>query len=170
MLTQFQILTRLPASEEAFVTGTEEQSAFLDEVFSGSPYTGFAGVIVICRIFKNIMHHVHRSKPSDRPDDFLNGPFWTRHRSLDNELSSAFMFLPEKLRLPQNIRDPTAMHTNLNLHASVICLHHAAIEKAEKFGHSDAVKNSSLCRLKTAAEEIVNIVKMTSHNFAAFVR
>lgn len=61
------------------------------------------------------------------------------------------------------------MHTNLNLHASVICLHHAAIEKAEKFGLEDGIKQSSLSRLKTAAEEIVNIARMTFHNANVFV-
>lgn len=99
----------------------------------------------------------------------MEGPFWIRHRTLDNELSSIFVFLPEKFRLPANIRDPSALHTNLNLHASVICLHHGAIEKAEKYGLDGRVKASSLSRLKTAAEEIVNIARMTFHNANSFV-
>lgn len=116
------------------------------------------------------MHHVHRPNPHDNPEDLMHGPFWARHRNLDNELSNAFMFLPAKLTLPQNMRDPIALHTNLNLHASVICLHHAAIEKAEKYNHTDAVKRSSLTRLKASAEEIVNIVRLTCHSTAVFVR
>ena len=100
----------------------------------------------------------------------MHGNFWTRHRELDNKLSSVFMFLPEKLRLPQNLRDPTATHTNLNLHAAIICLHHAAIEKVEKHQLPDAVKQTSICRLKTAAEEIVKIIQLTSHSSTSFVR
>lgn len=99
----------------------------------------------------------------------MNGPFWARHRELDNELSGAFMFLPEKFSLPRHYREPPAIHLNLNLHASVICLHHAAVEKAMKHGHPPSVKQASVTRLKTAAEEIVNIIKLTSHQLALFV-
>lgn len=163
-------MTRLPASEEAFLSCTEEeQSAFLDDVFKGAGYSGFAGTIVICAMFKSIMHHIYREKPKDRPEDLMNGLFWERHRTLDNELSNVFMFLPDKLTLPQNIREPTALYTNLNLHASVICLHHAAVEKAEKYGHVDTVKRNSISRLRASAEEIANIIKLTSHNTGVFV-
>lgn len=92
-----------------------------------------------------------------------------KHRELDNILSSAFMFLPEGFRLPGNLRNPTAVHTNLNLHAGVICLHHAAIDKIETFGLSGSLKALSQTRLRTAAEEIVNIVKLSSHVSPGFV-
>jgi hypothetical protein len=78
-------------------------------------------------------------------------------------LSSAFMFLPEPFRLPDSYRDPTAVHINLNFHASVICLHHAAIEKIDEYNFPLDVKTASQNRLFTAAQEIVNIVKLTSH-------
>ncbi|KAG9253901.1 binuclear zinc transcription factor [Emericellopsis atlantica] len=167
LIANADITTRLPASEEAFTSGKEELAPFLDEIFHGATYEGFAGPIVICRIFKGIMHHVHRSKPRDQPEDLLNGAFWKRHRELDNELLSAFMFLPEQFRLPRNIRNPMALHLNLNLHASVICLHHAAVEKAEKFGHTDTIK-ASIGRLKNAADEIVSIARLTAHNTSIF--
>lgn len=126
-------------------------------------------MVVICQVFKIILRHVHRSKPTDRPEDVMNGNFWMRHRELDNKLSSLFMFLPEKLRLPQNIRDPAATHSNLNMHASIICLHHAAIEKVDKHNLPDTIKQTSIYRLKSAAEAIVNIIKVTSHTPAIFV-
>lgn len=141
----------------------------MDEIFKGASYSGFAGAIVICQVFRSILQHVHRAKPTDNADDMMEGAYWKRHRDLDNKLSSAFMFLPEKLRLPQNIRDPTAIHTNLNLHAAVITLHHAAIEKQEKHGLPESVKQTSMCRLRTSAEEIANIIKMASHSTAMFV-
>lgn len=125
--------------------------------------------MVTCQIFKTILHHVHRSKLNDRPEDVMHGNFWIRHRDLDNKLSSVFMFMPEKFRLPQNLRDPTAIHLNLNLHASIICLHHAAIEKAERHKLPDHIRLNSMCRLRTAAEEVVNIIKLTSHTINNFV-
>ncbi|KAM0252586.1 hypothetical protein ACHAQJ_007623 [Trichoderma viride] len=168
MIKSEDVMTRLPASEEAFMSGSEQKTVFLEEVFSGAPFESFSGAIVICEVFKIILRHVHGAKPSDRADDLLNGAYWKRHRDLDNKLSSLFMFLPEKFRLPQRVQDPAAVHANLNLHASVICLHHAAIETAEKYGFNEGIKQSSLCRLRAAAEEIVNIIKLTSHHTSMF--
>ncbi|KAK2592529.1 hypothetical protein QQS21_009774 [Conoideocrella luteorostrata] len=158
------VMTRLPASEEAFASGNEETCPFFEEVFNGSPYGTFAGTIIICHIFREILKHVHRCKPSDRPDDMMEGPFWKRHRDLDNKLSSAFMFLPANLRLPRGLRDPGCIHMNLNLHAAVIIFHHAALEKAELHKLSESVTDMSVCRMKTSADEIVNILKMSSHS------
>ncbi|KAF4462885.1 Zn(II)2Cys6 transcriptional activator [Fusarium albosuccineum] len=157
------IATRLPSSEDAFLSDRKEEAPFLEDVFTGAQYTGFAGTVITCQIFKIILRHVHRSRPDDRCDDVMNGSFWTRHRELDNTLSSLFMFLPEKFRLPENIRDASALHFNLNLHASVICLHHAAVEKAEKHNLPDHVKQNSIARLRASAEEVVSIIRLNTH-------
>ncbi|RGP69933.1 hypothetical protein FLONG3_7590 [Fusarium longipes] len=157
------IATRLPASEEAFAQDRIEEAPFLDDAIQGAQYTGFAGSIVTCQINKLVLRHVHRYKPDSRCEDLMNGAFWTRHRDLDNTLSSLFMFLPENFRLPENIRDVSALHLNMNLHAAVICVHHAAVEKAERYKLPDHVKQSSVARLRAAAEEIVNIIRLTSN-------
>lgn len=162
-------MTRLPASEAAFTSGKDEHTAYLHEVFEGASYAGFAGTIVTCQLFKSILRHVHRPKPDDNPEDLAHGGFWRRHRELDNQLSSVFMFLPERFQLPAHLRDPGAVHVNLNLHASIICLHHAALEVAEKHKHPQAIISESIRRLKTSAEEVVNIVKMTAHRTGMFV-
>ncbi|CAG7563021.1 unnamed protein product [Fusarium equiseti] len=163
------IATRLPASEEAFAQNRKEEAPFLDDAIQGAQYTGFAGTIVTCQINKLILRHVHRSKPDSRCEDLMHGSFWTRHRDLDNTLSSLFMFLPEKFRLPENIRDVSALHLNMNLHAAVICIHHAAVEKAERYKLPDHVKRSSVARLRAAAEEIVNIMRLTSNVTLCFL-
>lgn len=110
-----------------------------------------------------ILKHVHRPKPDDDPQNYEYGDYWKRHRDIDNTISSAFMFLPEHFRLPENYGDPTAVHTNLNYHAALICLHLAALEKIEKYQIPVFAKKASETRLFTAAQEIVNIIKMTSH-------
>ncbi|GJC80708.1 citrinin biosynthesis transcriptional activator ctnR [Colletotrichum liriopes] len=158
-----EISTHLPSSEEAFNSAREETTSTLPEAFKGASYSTFAGAVIICFIFNKLLKHVHWERPNDRPTDVEYGEFWNRHRDMDNMLSSAFMFLPERFRLPQSMRDPTAVHTNLNLHASVICLHHAAIDRIEKYKLPDSLKAASQLRLRTAAEEVVNIVKLTSH-------
>lgn len=134
-------------------------------------YHSFAGAVVVSYFFSEIVKHVHRpARTDDRPGDYERGAFWRRHRELDNALSSAFMFLPASFRLPDHYRDPAALHSNLNLHAAVICLHHAAVDQADKHALPDAVKRASQARLMTAANEIVNIVKMISHVKANPVR
>ena len=162
-------MTRLPASEAAFDAGEEEETSYLHEVFEGAAYAGFAGTIVTCQLYKSILRHVHRPKPDDSPEDMTHGGFWKRHRELDNQLASVFMFLPERFQLPAHMRDPGAVHVNLNLHASIICLHHAALEKAEKYNHPQSIAEDSIRRLKNSAEEVVNIVKMTAHRTGMFV-
>lgn len=119
---------------------------------------------MLCYIFNAILKHVHRTKPDDGRHDYDYGRYWNKHRELDNMLSSAFMFLPERFRLPMNLRDPVAVHTNLNLHASVICLHNSAYEMTKEHDLPDHVKQTSKTRVLTAAQEIVTVVKLTSHS------
>ncbi|KAK1237063.1 hypothetical protein MKX07_000485 [Trichoderma sp. CBMAI-0711] len=163
-----EIMTRLPASEAAFASGQEETAPFLDEVMKGAPYSGFTGFLVINEMLKSIMSHVHLIKSSDRPEDAINGAFWQRHRRLDNQLSTLFLFMPESFRLPENIRDPLATYINLNFHACVICLHHVALEKIETHQLDDSLRKECHSLLKNAAEEIASIAKLTSHRSSLF--
>ncbi|GAO14064.1 uncharacterized protein UV8b_06463 [Ustilaginoidea virens] len=159
------ITTRLPASEEAFASGQEEPAPFMDDVFTGSSYSAFASTLLISQIFRSIIKHMHSCKPDDLPEDVTRGPYWRRHRDLDNKLSTVFMFLPAKFRFPRSLRDPGAIHLNLNLHAAVIILHHAALDKAELHDLADDVVDFSLGRLKASAEEIVHILKMSTSTY-----
>lgn len=135
----------------------------LHDAFKGVKYSSFASAVIVCHLFNQILRHVQRRKPSDNPENYEYGEYWERHRDIDNAISSAFMFLPEAFRLPEHYRDGTAVHTNLNLHASVICLHHAAIERIDAYKLPDHVKKLSVDRLSMAAQEIVNIIKLTGH-------
>lgn len=135
----------------------------LDEAFRGSTYSSFAGAVLVCHLFNQILKHIHRPKPNDNAQNYEYGEYWERHRDIDNQISSAFMFLPEHFRLPENYRDPTAVHTSLNYHAALICLHLAALDKIDAHNLPDHAQRTSEGRLFTAAQEIVNIIKMTSH-------
>ncbi|KAK8049982.1 hypothetical protein PG994_011712 [Apiospora phragmitis] len=154
-----EVTTHLPCSEAAFRNREEVKSCTLNEALKGYPYSSFASSVVICHFFNEILKHVHRPRLDDFPENYEFGRYWTRHRELDSTLSSAFMFLPEGFRLPDNFHDRTAVHTNLNLHASIICLHHAAIDKIDKHKLPNHLKKASQTRLLTAAQEIVNIMK-----------
>ncbi|KAI1105939.1 fungal-specific transcription factor domain-containing protein [Jackrogersella minutella] len=158
-----EVTTLLPAPEPAFHNGDKVETYNLHDAFKGLPYSSFAGAVLVCHLFNQILKHVHKPKPNDNPDNYEYGEYWQRHREIDNTLSSAFMCLPQSFRLPENYRDLIAVHTNLNLHASIICLHHSAIERIDTYKLPDSAKKTSQDRLSTAAQEIVNIIKLTSH-------
>ncbi|TLD33364.1 hypothetical protein PspLS_00366 [Pyricularia sp. CBS 133598] len=157
------IATNVPSSHEAFVSGKEEETVKLKDLFLGASYSTFAGSVGICYIFNQILAHVGQVRPDDRPENLEYGDFWKRHRDIDNTLSSSFMFLPEGLRLPKSYRKPAAVFLNLNLHASVICLHQCAIDRAQAHELPDTIVQSSTVRVINSADEIVNIVKQAVH-------
>ncbi|RYC60070.1 hypothetical protein CHU98_g6137 [Xylaria longipes] len=151
-------------NEFAFHSGEPMDTCSIHDVFKGDhSYSSFAGGIVVCHLFNLILKHAHRPKEHDNPENYEYGEYWKRHRDIDNTLSSAFMFLPESFRLPENYRELTAVNTNLNFHASIICLHHAALERIDAHNLGESAKRISQDRLSAAAQEIVNIIKLTSH-------
>ncbi|KAJ2987118.1 hypothetical protein NUW58_g4682 [Xylaria curta] len=151
-------------TEAAFHTGGPMETCAIQDVLKGDhAYSSFAGSVVVCHLFNLILKHAHRPKENDNPENYEYGDYWKRHREIDNTLSNAFMFLPESFRLPDHCRELTAVNTNLNLHASIICLHHAALERIETHNLPESVKRISQDRLSAAAQEVVNIMKLTSH-------
>ncbi|RYP67645.1 hypothetical protein DL769_005716 [Monosporascus sp. CRB-8-3] len=157
------VTTHLPSSEAAFHAGIETETCSIHDIFKGTRHSSFASAILVCHLFNRIMKHVQHPKQDDNSDNYEYGQYWERHRDIDNTVSNVFMFLPETARLPGNYRDPTAVNTNLNLHACVICLHHPAIDRIEAHNLPDHIKKLSHDRLSTAAQEIVNIMRSTSH-------
>lgn len=161
-----QISSKLPSNEESFAQSKSQATLTLAEAMTAegaaslSPY---AAVAVLATLFGRNLTHLHRPEPNDRPEDLNNGEFWKRHRAMDNILTNISMFLPDHLRLPAGIRDPNITFVNLNIHTSTICLHQAAILKAEKYELGVEITKQSTDRCFLAAGEIIGIVKMTSH-------
>ena len=125
-----------------------------------SPY---AAVVVLATLFGRNLTHLHRPEANDRPEDPANGEFWKRHRAMDNILTNIAMFLPEHLRLPEGIRDANIVFVNLNLHTSTICLHQAAILKAERYQLGMEMVKQSTDRCFLAAGEIISIMRLITH-------
>lgn len=127
-----------------------------------SSVSSFAGVVFMAHFFGKNLHHLHRPGPDDREDD-LQGEFWRRHRNLDNILLHKAMSLPPHLRLPAAINDCNAVFINMAIHTSSICLHQAAIFKAERHDLPGSVSEQSKNRCTLAATEIKNILQLISH-------
>jgi hypothetical protein len=158
-------LTNLPASEEAFDFSRQEETQTLQEALSpvgASRLSSFAGVILMACLFGRNLIHLHRPDADDRDHD-LDGEFWKRHRFMDNILLNTSLSMPSHLKLPAGLQNPNIVFTNFNIHTSTICLHQAAIYKADKHRLPSSVSVESKKRCITAASEIASIMRMISH-------
>lgn len=163
-------MTNLPSSEEAYLTGIPETAPSLKDVLAGdiANLSPLGSVAVMACIFGLNLTHLHRPDPHDREDD-VNGEFWKRHRAYDNILLNISLSLPHSLRLPQGIADPNIVFTNMAIHTSTICLHQAAIFKAEKHKNMTQIAAESKRRCIIAADQISSIMKMVSHTDLSLV-
>lgn len=159
------IVTDLPASEHAFDSSKPESTQSLCDSMTptgASKLSPFAGVVLMACLFGRNIQHLQRPDAGNR-DDSLSGEFWKRHRQIDSVLLNTSLSLPDHLRLPRGIVDHNIVFTNMNIHASTICLHQAAICKADRNGLSATVSTESKARCVSAANETANIMRMISH-------
>lgn len=160
-----QILTNLPAPDEAFDNSKPQRTLTLKQAMTPSganSLSAFAGVVLMASLFGHNLIHLHRPDPNDKDDD-LNGEFWRRHRSMDSILSNTSLSLPSHLRLPAGMNNANIVFLNMNIHTSTICLHQAAIFKADKNRLPASVSSESKVRCITAAAEIASIMRTISH-------
>ncbi|RDW94138.1 putative C6 transcription factor Prf [Aspergillus mulundensis] len=158
------IMTNLPATEEAFINGKSEKTARLSDVLQGTDLaelSAFGSVAFVSCLLGRNLTHLHRPEPQDNDND-LNGVFWQRHRSHDNILLHFALSMPSHLRLPAGIADPNVLFCNLAVHTSTICLHQAAIFKAERNSMPNQIILESKRRCIVAADQISSIMKMVS--------
>ncbi|KAH8593906.1 hypothetical protein B0O99DRAFT_662465 [Bisporella sp. PMI_857] len=156
------IYTLLPASEEAFDTGVEERTCSLTTVLhqGNRSYSSFAGRVLAAHMFHRTLEHISQSFPDDSPQDIKNGPYWKRHRGIDNDLAAMLMFLPSNLQLPRSSWCQNAVFVNVNILTAVICFHRAALSKIRQLTLPEYLILQSRDRLLPAAEGILNIFRM----------
>lgn len=167
-----QIMTNLPASEESFLKSKPQRTLRLSDIIAGegvSTLAPFACLVVLASLFGRNLVHIHRPQPQDNDFD-LNGEFWKRHRSHDNILLHIALSLPDHLRLPSGMDDVNVIFANMSIHTSTICLHQAAIFKAEKNKMPNQIITESKRRCLVAANQISSIMKMVSHVDLTIVR
>ncbi|KAI5919257.1 fungal-specific transcription factor domain-containing protein [Camillea tinctor] len=159
------IMTNLPSSEEAFSMSRPEPSQTLNDSMSpagAAKLSPFGGVVLMACLFGRNLVHLHRPDVEDRDHD-MNGEFWKRHRNMDNILLNTSLCLPNHLKLPVGLINPNIVFMNMNIHTSTICLHQAAIFKADRNRLPPTVSAESKVRCITAANEIASIMRMVSH-------
>ncbi|KPI41952.1 putative transcriptional regulatory protein [Cyphellophora attinorum] len=165
VIDEQDILTNLPASEEAFNRGNPEQTGQLADILAGlgtDTISSFSGVILLATLYGRNLTHLHRPSDDDNDHD-LNGAFWKRHRQLDNIILNISLSMPSALRLPAALSDANAVFCNMNIHTAAICLHQAAIFKADKHKLPAQISAESKRRCIVAADQVTNIMKMICH-------
>ncbi|KAJ5478078.1 hypothetical protein N7530_003587 [Penicillium desertorum] len=165
LIDENDIMTNVPASEESFTKSKPQRTLPLNDILTGdgvSTLAPFACVVVLASLFGRNLIHIHRPQPQDNDHD-LNGEFWKRHRSHDNILLHISLSLPDHLRLPSGMSDVNVIFANMSIHTSTICLHQAAIFKAEKNKMPNQITTESKRRCLVAANQISSTMKMISH-------
>lgn len=155
----------MPASEDAFERSRAMATGSLDQALAplgSATLESFGGIVLTAAMFGRNLLHLHRPTPDDNDSD-LNGAFWTRHRQLEQILLQTSLHLPDRLRMPGGRDDTNAVFTNMCIQTSAICLHQAAIFKADKYQLPVTVGNESKIRCVTAAAEIASIMRTISH-------
>lgn len=159
------ILTNLPASEEAFEMSRPEQTQTLGECTNpagAAKLSSFGAIVLLAALFGRNLVHLHRPDGDDQDGD-TNGPFWKRHREMDNILLNTSLCLPSNLKLPAGLSNPNVVFMNMSIHTSTICLHQAAIFKAETHKLPASLSSESKVRCITAANEIASVMRTVSH-------
>ncbi|KAL6791599.1 fungal-specific transcription factor domain-containing protein [Trichoderma sp. SZMC 28012] len=159
------IKTNMPSADEAFDMSRPEQTLTLEESMGPSgagKLSSFGGIILMACLFGRNLIHLHRPDDDDLDHD-INGPFWKRHRQMDHILLNTSLCLPSHLKLPAGLGNPNVVFTNMSIHTSTICLHQAAIFKAEANKLPASVSAESKVRCITAANEIASIMRTISH-------
>lgn len=129
---------------------------------SASGLSSFAGVIVIASLSGQTLLHLQRPSLDDN-DENLNGEFWKAHRKMDSVLLNTSLYLPSHLRLPAGSSNSNIIFLNMSLHATTICVHQAAMFKAEKLELSASIISESSMRCLAAATEIATIMRLIAH-------
>ena len=165
IIDEKDILTDLPASDEAYdLSRPEETQSLVDVTVHLGPgkLSSFGGVVLLSYLFGKNLTHLHRPNEDDRDHD-LNGEFWKRHRSMDNILLNVSLCMPSALKLPKGLGNPNVVFINMCIHTSTICLHQAAIFKAETNNLPASVGTECKKRCLTSAQEVASIMRMASH-------
>lgn len=158
-------MTNLPSTEEAYEKSVPQTTMKLSASMTSegaASLSSFAAVVFMAYVFGRNLTHLHRPETDDAEAD-LQGKFWKRHRQIDNLLLNTSLSLPSHLRLPAKIRDANVVFVNMSIHTSTICLHQAAIFKAEQNNLPSSIIEQSNTRCFLAATEITTIMRLISH-------
>lgn len=129
----------------------------------------FAGVVLMISLYCRCLKHFQASYEQDQTGDLSYG-FWLYHYQIDKTVADYSTNLLGHLTSQARLDDPLALCLNMNLCAVNICLHQAAIEKAQKGKLPLSLIAESENRCTAAAMEIVGDVRLSQRMDVSKVR
>lgn len=157
----------MPSSEAAYQSGVEEATITLNEAleYDASSRSPYACRIVAMHLLRECFEFNHSGPLSAGSSEIESTLFWHKYGQLENSLDVACATLPPALQCPQNTHDSNAVLTNLQLHASTLCLYRSATGRAY-------LENQPVPAIEAkahpAAQQIVTIIAMATDINARF--
>lgn len=124
---------------------------------------------MIAAVVGRTLTHFHRKEIEEGTQEDPDNAFWKRHRYLDKVLLNTLEHLPFHLQIGSSIVNPTAVQLHINIQASTICLHQAAIFKAKISPGKGYDLVESNMRCLGAAETIMTILRLVNPTIMAKV-
>lgn len=115
---------------------------------------------MLASVFGQTLTHLHRKDADDVDGDDPETKFWRRHHRLDDVLLKTLQYLPDQLQLRSGIHTPMVVQLHINIHASTICLHQAAVFKVGDRPRIEAVRAEAKARCLTATESMLTIMRL----------
>lgn len=121
--------------------------------------SAFAANVVVANIMARNMLRLHRLIADQTSRDAI----LELYRHMNNMLSRIFLTMPRHLGVAAGLRSSSIVHMQLVLHATSISLHQATVQKIGVQNLDETAIQRAEDRCLIAAEEIVDILRMTAH-------
>ena len=118
--------------------------------------------MVVAALCGRCVRHLYHAR-KDNYEGYLTYDFWAGHYALDQSVPHIFASICGHLNLSEPIVDSNTVFLNLMMQTTIIHLHQAAVSRAEKTQLAAEVIAESEDRCKTAASDIMNILRVGSH-------
>ena len=128
-----KVTTALPSSQ-SIPEPNQPQMPSLDKaqtLYGTGLISSFTGLVLMVSLYHRCLCHVKSSVESNSTGGSGYG-FWEHHYGIDKDLKSCSDALIGTMDVQELLDDEFALALNLNLCAIDICLHEAAIVKADK--------------------------------------
>ncbi|KAI9150495.1 C6 finger domain transcription factor dbaA [Paramyrothecium foliicola] len=158
-----QVHTMLPATEEGFQNGKEEDTSTLQHSLRGEAATNSRLAV---RVLASYLFYkaVDLESKLDATDGQGEDEYWVQQQDIDGDLVALIARLPPTLRFPRNLRCQHAVFINVLIHTATMCLHKTAIRRARDHEGLDAefIKIQGRSRVLAAASQILAVFRLAS--------
>lgn len=156
----------LDSGQHLLPTRLPLKDALTEPVAPGTmPYSPFARAVIMAGFCGRCLRHLQNAYKANVESEYTYD-FWSNHYSIDLAINQILLSSLKHLNIVPTIdsiegmADPNTMFLNMNMRATVICLHQAAVVQAKKASLPATLIAESENRTLTAAQEIATIMRL----------